>query len=190
MQQKNYYGTYQYSIIRHFRRIEIVFGIKGLFDGDDDARRMYENARAAEQAWYKRNYYNDYLNSSMARAAIKRVEETLSKKARQSRAYAAIGGATPEYSLASSAEGLRSMDGLVTNLAARESERREGVDAQHLSNLNSINSNEMSWNRGVRKQADTDLMNGLSLIADAVKGVKWGKEEEAPKDNQGTTSGI
>lgn len=170
--------------------LKLFSGIKGLFDGDDDARRMYENARAAEQAWYKRNYYNDYLNSSMARAAIKRVEDTLSKKARQGRAYAAIGGATPEYSLAASAEGLRSMDGVLTNLAASESERRNGVDEQHLSNMNSINSNEMSWNRGVRKQADADLIGGLSLIADAVKGVKWGKEEETPKDNQGTTSGV
>ena len=82
------------------------------------------------------------------------------------------------------------MDGLLTNLAASESERRNGVDAQHLSNMNSINSNEMSWNRGVRKQADADLIGGLSLIADAVKGAKWGKEEETPKDNQGTTSGV
>ena len=45
----------------------------------------------------------------------------------------------------------------------------------------------MSWNRGVKNQADADLMGGLSLIADAVKGVKWGREEDTPQNNQGNS---
>ncbi len=164
--------------------LKLFSGIKGLFGGDSDAQRRFDNARAAEQAWYKRNYYNDYLNSSMARAAIKRVEETLSKNARKNRAYAAIGGATPEYSLAAAAEGMRSMDGLMTNLAAAESERRRNVDLQHLNNMNSINSSEMSWNNAFKQQTDADLVNGLALIADAVKGAKWGMEDSSGSKNQ------
>ena len=157
--------------------LKLFSGIKGLFDGDSDAKRLFDNTRAAEQAWYKRNYYNDYLNSSMARAAIKRVEDTLSRNARQNRAHAVIAGGTPEYSLAASAEGLRSMDSLLTDLASRESQRRQSVDSQHLENLSSFADNETSWNRSVKLQADKDLANGLELIADAVKGVKWGKEK-------------
>lgn len=166
--------------------LKLFSGIKGLFGGDDDAQRYIDNARAAEQAWYRRNYYNDYLNSSMARAAIKRVEETLSKNARRNRAYAAIGGATPEYSLAASAEGLRSMDGLMTNLAAAESDRRRNADLQHLNNLNSIGNSEMSLRNTSRQQTDADLLGGLSLIADAVKGAKWGVEKKTVDTKQQT----
>ena len=100
--------------------LQLYSGVKRLFGERErkrEAERILANARANEQAWYKRNYYNDYFNSSMARAAMKRVEDTLSRNSRQNRAYAAVTGATPEFSLARNEQGLNALDNVATNIA-------------------------------------------------------------------------
>lgn len=162
--------------------LKLYSGVKGMF-GDNSAKRLLDKSRASEEAWYKRNYYNDYLNNSMSRAAIKRVEDTLSRNSRQNRAYAAINGVTPEYTLAANGQGLTSMENVLNNLAARESERRMSVDAQHQQNVNNLNSQQLTWQNNIARQADSDLMGGLSLIASAVDGVNWGKEGSAVPNN-------
>ena len=157
--------------------LQLYSGVKRLFGGRDRrADRIMANARAAEQAWYKRNYYNDYFNSSMARAAMKRVEDTLSKNSRLSRAYAAVAGATPETTLAQNEQGLNTMDNMMTNLAAQESERRSSVDAQHLENQSSLYEQELKNLTYDDTGGDPHLKGGLSLIDKAIEGVNWGNE--------------
>jgi hypothetical protein len=157
--------------------LQLYSGVKRLFGGRDRrADRIMANARAAEQAWYKRNYYNDYFNSSMARAAMKRVEDTLSKNSRQNRAYAAVTGATPETTLAQNEQGLNTAESMMTNLAAQESGRRSSVDAQHLQNQSSLYNQELKNLEYDDTGGDPDLIGGLSLIHKAIEGVNWGNE--------------
>lgn len=158
--------------------LQLYSGVKRLFGGKDRrAERILANARANEQAWYKRNYYNDYFNSSMARAAMKRVEDTLSKNSRQNRAYAAVTGATPELTLAQNEQGLDAVDNVFTNIASQESNRRDSVDAQHLQNQSSLYNQELrnlaNENDGL---VDPELLGGVSLIERAIEGVNWGNE--------------
>ena len=157
--------------------LQLYSGVKRLFGGRDRrADRIMANARAAEQAWYKRNYYNDYFNSSMARAAMKRVEDTLSKNSRQNRAYAAVTGATPETTLAQNEQGLNTAESMMTNLAAQESDRRSSVDAQHLQNQSSLYEQELKNLTYDDTGVDPNLKGGLSLIDKAIEGVNWGNE--------------
>lgn len=161
--------------------LQLYSGVKNLFsDNYGRARKSLEKSRAAENAWYRRNYYNDYLNSSMARAAMKRVEDTLSRNSRQNRAYAAVMGVTPEVSLARNEQNLQVVDNMMTNLASQESARRASVDAQHLQNVNSLNGQQMSLDMNNRSSVDPELIGGLSLIERAIDGVNWGKEEKTP----------
>lgn len=162
--------------------LQLYSGVKSLFsDRYGQAKRVLDNSRAAEDAWYRRNYYNDYLNSSMARAAMKRVEDTMSRNSRQNKAYAAVMGVTPEISLAQNGQNLQMMDNVMTNLASRESERRASVDAQHLQNVNSLNSQQMSLELNNDTSIDPELIGGLSLIERAISGANWGKEKSAPE---------
>ena len=165
--------------------LQLYSGVKRLFGGRDRrADRIMANARAAEQAWYKRNYYNDYFNSSMARAAMKRVEDTL-KNSRQNRAYAAVTGATPETTLAQNEQGLNTAESMMTNLAAQESGRRSSVDAQHLQNQSSLYNQELKNLEYDDTGGDPDLIGGLSLIHKAIEGVNWGNEfKKLKKDKE------
>ncbi len=157
--------------------LQLYSGVKRLFGGRDrQAEKIMANARAAEQAWYKRNYYNDYFNSSMARAALKRVEETLSKNNAQNRAYATVTGATPELSLSQNEQRLNAVDNMVTNLAAQESNRRAAVDAQHQQNQAAQYNQQLHNLTYDDSGGDANLLGGLSLIERAIEGVNWGKE--------------
>mgnify|MGYP003294515406 CR=1 FL=1 len=157
--------------------LQLYSGVKRLFGGKDRrAERILANARANEQAWYKRNYYNDYFNSSMARAAMKRVEDTLSRNSKQNRAYAAVTGATPELSLARNEQGLNAVDNMFTNIASQEDSRRASVDAQHLQNQNSLYNQELRNLEYEDSRTDAELMGGISLIEQAIEGVNWGNE--------------
>lgn len=158
--------------------LQLYSGVKRLFGGKDRrAERILANARANEQAWYKRNYYNDYFNSSMARAAMKRVEDTLSKNSRQNRAYAAVTGATPELTLAQNEQGLNAVDNIFTDIAAKESVRRDSVDAQHLQNQSSLYNQELHNLANENDSlVDPELLGGVSLIERAIEGVNWGNE--------------
>ena len=159
--------------------LQLYSGVKRLFGERErkrEAERILANARANEQAWYKRNYYNDYFNSSMARAAMKRVEDTLSRNSRQNRAYAAVTGATPEFSLARNEQGLNALDNVATNIASQESEKRASVDAQHLQNQSSLYNQELRNVMYDDSGGDAELLGGVSLIERAIEGVNWGNE--------------
>ena len=159
--------------------LQLYSGVKRLFGERErkrEAERILANARANEQAWYKRNYYNDYFNSSMARAAMKRVEDTLSRNSRQNRAYAAVTGATPEFSLARNEQGLNALDNVATNIASQESEKRASVDAQHLQNQSSLYNQEVRNVMYDDSGGDAELLGGVSLIERAIEGVNWGNE--------------
>ncbi|MBE6297555.1 MAG: hypothetical protein E7088_03550 [Bacteroidales bacterium] len=155
-------------------------GIKGMLDSSSAARRarrLRDRAYAEEEGWYKRNYYDNLFNNTAARAAIKRVENTLRRQNAQNRASSAITGATPEYSLARNEQGLRSMENVMTNIASMESDRRNRVDAMHRQNRASLMNadiNDLSFDERMSASA---AAGGFNLMQNALMGVNWGRED-------------
>ena len=77
-------------------------GVKGVLDknaASKKAKELRNKAKAEEDAWYKRNYYGNFLDSTAARAVIKRVENSLRRNNEQNRAHSIVMGTTPEYSI-------------------------------------------------------------------------------------------
>lgn len=62
--------------------IGLASGIMGgIKSGKATKRQQLINSQEAKnEAWYNRNYYQNYLDSSESRAAIKRVEDTMKKR--------------------------------------------------------------------------------------------------------------
>ena len=154
-------------------------GLKGVLDknaASKKARELRNNAKAEEAGWYKRNYYESFIDNTAAKAAMKRVENTLRQNNRQNRAHAIIMGATPEYSVAANEQGLRSMENMMTNMAAQESERKSQVDAIHRQNKNAFLANELNELANDERMAMAAATNGYNLLQNALLGSKWGKE--------------
>ena len=154
-------------------------GVKGMLDASKaskSAKGLRNKAKAAEDGWYRRNYYENYMNSTSAKAAMKRVENSLRKQSVQNRAYSVISGATPEYSLARNEQGLRTMENLTTNLASVDSNRKSQVDAMHQQNKNAFLNSELNDLAMDERMAVSTAGNGLNLLQNALLGVEWGRE--------------
>lgn len=155
-------------------------GIKGLFDSSKARRKQEDILRkssALEDSWYRRNYFGDYLNGSAARAAIKRVENTLRRQNEQNRARAAISGATPEYSIARNEQNLNMLDSVMSNIASQEDARKRSVDAAHLQNRMALADKQIANLSLDEKMAAQSATNGINLFKDALMGLNWGNEQ-------------
>lgn len=158
----------------------LLSGVKGLFDSADladEQRALFNKRKAEEAAWYKRNYYGNYMNNSMARAAMKRVERTLHNYNKQNRARAAIGGATPEMALAQNRQALSSVENTITNLAAQEDAYKSRIEDIHRQNLNSLYSENMAHLNSREQSAASAAASGFNLLNNALYGAMWGKEK-------------
>ena len=51
-----------------------------------EQQRLIDEQESKNNAWYNRNYYQNYMDSSEAQAAMKRVENTLKKQNQEARA--------------------------------------------------------------------------------------------------------
>ena len=154
-------------------------GVKGMLNASKaskSAKDLRNRAKAEEEGWYRRNYYENYLDSSSAKAAMKRVENTLRKQNAQNRAHSVISGATPEYSLARNEQGLRTMENMATNLASMDSNRKSQVDAMHRQNKNAFLNSELNELAMDERLAVSTAGNGLNLLQNALLGVEWGRE--------------
>ena len=160
-------------------------GVKGMIDkkeASENAKALRDKAKAEEAGWYRHNYYENYLDSTAAKAAMKRVENSLRRNNEQNRAHAAIVGATPEYSAARNEQGLRSMENVVTGLAAQDDSRKSQIEAMHRQNKNAFLSSELNDLAMDEKMATAAAYNGLNIFQNALLGSNWGREK---RENDG-----
>ena len=127
--------------------------------------------RAANEAWYKRNYYQDYLNTVEAQNALKRVENAWAERTREARARQAVTGGTPEQAQAVAEAGGEAMGDMVGNLAAQGQQNKAAIDAQKLQMDANISAQESALAEA-REQAGANLLsNGIGVATSALQGM-------------------
>lgn len=153
--------------------------VKGLLDSAESKKkqqRLRKSIKDEENAWYRKNYYGNFINDSATQAAIKRVENSLRRNNEQERTRGVVTGATPEYAVARNEQALRSLDSLMTNIASGETQRKKNVDDTHLRNKMLLASNELQSLSLDEQSAKSSANSGFNLIQNAILGVNWGKE--------------
>lgn len=145
----------------------------GIFGGIKSAKAAREQQRLINEqesknnAWYNRNYYQNYMESAEAQAAMKRVENTLKKQNQEARATAAVMGSTPEAAVAQQQANNEILDNTATGLAAQATQRKMQVDAANQQNKNAILNARLGQSQ-MNEQGGAQLMsNGLGLIGSA-----------------------
>ena len=131
-------------------------------------QKALEEQKKNEQAWYARNYYQNYLDSTEAKAAIRRVNDTLARQNEQARAAAVISGATPEAVQAVQEAGNETLSDTMAGIAAQGTARRQAVDAQHVQNQANLSAQQQALD-AQRQQGNMNLLNaGTGLIGSAL----------------------
>lgn len=131
-------------------------------------QKALDEQKENEQAWYARNYYQNFLDSTEAKAAMRRVNDTLARQNEQARAAAAINGATPEAVQAVQEAGNETMADTMAGIAAQGTSRRQAVDAQHVQNQANLAAQQQAIN-AQKQQGSMNLLNsGTGLIGSAL----------------------
>ena len=154
--------------------------VKGMIDSHEAKTKqnaLRQEARNEENAWYRRNYYGNLMDNKAAKAAIKRVENTLRRNNEEGRARSVITGVTPEHNIARNEQGLRTMENVVDNLAAIDSNEKKSIDAAHRQNKISMINNDRQQLSIDERMAKSAASNGYNLMQNALLGVNWGKEK-------------
>lgn len=146
----------------------------GLFGGNKAGKAAkaqqaaIDAQRSKNEAWYNRNYYQNYLDSSEAQSAIKRVEDTLRRRNKNAQATAAVTGGTPESVLAQQESDQKLMGDVVGNLAARGDGIKRQVDAQNQANENALMQQQMTQYQANEAGGSQLMNNSYSLIGSAL----------------------
>lgn len=158
----------------------------GAWKSADEAKKQEEELakqRAANEAWYQRNYYQDYLNTVEAQNALKRVRNAWDEHTREARARQAITGGTPEQAQAVAEAGGKAMGDVVGNLAAQGQQNKAAIDAQKLAMDTNLSQQAAQIAANKQAAAQELISGGASLITSGLQGIEWGGEKTAPKQN-------
>lgn len=130
--------------------------------------------RAANEAWYNRNYYQDYLNTVQAQNALKQYRNAWAERTKEARARQAISGGTPEQAQAVAEAGGEAMGNMVGNLAAQGEQNKAAIDAQKLAMDNNL-SQQAAQIAEARQQAASNLMSsGASMLTSGLQAMDGG----------------
>jgi hypothetical protein len=134
-------------------------------------KREQAKQRAASEAWYMRNYYQDYLNTVSARNALKRYRDEWAERAQQARSRQAITGGTPEQAVAVEEAGGEAMANMIGNLAAQGERNKQAIDAQKLAMDTNIAQQEAAMASAEQAAGANLVSNGVGMIASSLTGL-------------------
>lgn len=149
----------------------LASGIAGGIKSGKEARRQQKLINEQEDknnVWYNRNYYQNYMDTAEAQAAMKRVEDTLKRKNEEARAITTVMGGTPEAALAREKDNNEILGDVATGLAEQSTARKAQVDAINQQNQSAITRARIGQSAQTEAGNAQLMGNGLGLIGDAL----------------------
>ena len=149
--------------------------------------------RAANEAWYNRNYYQDYLNTVQAQNALKQYRNAWAERTKEARARQAISGGTAEQAQAVAEAGGEAMGNMVGNLAAKGQQDKAAIDAQKLAMDNNLSAQAMQIAENRQTAASNLMSNSANMITSGLQAAADGwmaGKEAAQKVANATTQAI
>lgn len=169
-------------------------GLAGLIKGGKARREqqaLLNKQAASNEAWYQRNYYQNYLDSTEAKSAMKRVEDTLRRRNQQAQAQGAVTGATQEAVLAQQENDQTALADTAERLASKGDAIRRQVDMTNQQNKANINSQQMQQAMLNEQGGQQLLGNAGSLIGSALSAFgAMGGSGSSAGTNTGTSTGA
>ena len=151
--------------------IGLASGIFGGIKSAKEAKKQQALINEQEKKnneWYNRNYYQNYMDTTEAQAAMKRVENTLRRQNEQARATQTVMGGTPELAVAQQQANDEVLADTATGLAAQSTARKANVDAINMQNQNNITQQRIGQSQATEAGNANLMSSGLGIIGSAL----------------------
>lgn len=107
-------------------------------DAEREAQRMLDRKEARDNAWYKRRYNQDYLDTKAGRNLINQYLDTGRKLLRRNESVTRTNGLSLARSAADKDRVIGGLQKTISSIGATDTTRKDSVDRQHLANMNAI----------------------------------------------------
>lgn len=148
-------------------------GAKAAKKQEDELARQ----KAANEAWYNRNYYQDYLNTVEAQNALKRVRSAWDERVKGERGRQVVTGGTAQQAQAIAEAGGEAMGDVVGNLAAKGQQNRQAIDAQKLAMDANLSQQQMAIEEQKQQAAADMVSSGASMITSSLQSLNSGPKK-------------
>lgn len=126
-------------------------------------RKQLAKTEAENNAWYNKEYYQDYMNRSDAQATMKRVRDFMQRRGQQAQATAAITGATPESVAARRAADNQVISDTAAGIQANADAYKDSVRQQYLNQKQGILAGHTAQHQADAAAGGQMMSGGFSL---------------------------
>lgn len=149
-----------------------IYGAVKQSQAAKEEQKLMEKQAAANEAWYNRNYHQDYLNSVQAQNAMKRYRNAWEDQAREARARQVISGGSPAQTQAVMEAGAKGYGEMIGNLAAQGEQNKQAIDAQKLAMDTNLNAQGMQLAQKRQAAGANMVSNGIGTMVSGLQGME------------------
>ena len=143
-----------------------------------EAEKRQRAMEAKEDAWYNRNYYQDYLDTAAGQNLVRRARQMYDRNIKRAQGAAAVSGATDASVQMAKDSANQALGDTMANIAANDTARKSQVDATHMRNQQ--NFAQMDMNREMQRaqnitnaaQAASNAMMSVGAAVDQASAAK------------------
>lgn len=130
------------------------------------------------QAWYNKNYNEDFTQRADAQAVLQRTEENIKKRNQQARARQAVLGGTEESVAAEKEANNKALADATSSIAVAAQQRKDNIKQQYQQNKANLqaqlNDSQAAQAQNV-SEAGTNILNTVGSIANALNSTRKSK---------------
>lgn len=145
------------------------YGVYKEYKAAKEREQAQADQRARNEAWYNRNYYQDYLNTVEAQNALKHYKDAWAERTKEARARQAISGGTPEQAQAVAEAGGEALGNLMGNLAAQGADNKRRADEMKLQMDADLYRQKVADAEAKMAAGATLRENGMSMVGSSLQ---------------------
>jgi hypothetical protein len=152
----------------------------------EERQRLQE---AKQDAWYRRKYNENYLDTAAGQALVNRAREYAKENWKRAAGAQAVAGGTEAGSAMAKEAGNKMVGDTISNIAASDQQRKDNIDDQH--NQAQQRFAQMDMQREMqRAQNITNAAQGASNALLSAAGALGSAQSLKGGSNGGVTSGV
>ena len=158
-----------------------------------EAEKRQRAMEAKEDAWYNRNYYQDYLDTAAGQNLVRRARQMYDRNIKRAQGAAAVSGATDASVQMAKDSANQALGDTMANIAANDTARKSQVDATHMRNQQQFA--QMDMNREMQRaqnitNAAQAASNAMMSVGSAVDQASAAKADLSGGNNNGDAAKV
>lgn len=128
------------------------------------ANKMIAAEKAENDAWYRRRYNERYADTAAGQDMLRRAQEYADKNWKRAQGASKVAGATDESVALAKEAGNKVVADTLSGMAARDTQRKDAVDAQHRSTQHQLTQQQI----GLEQQRAANITNAAQNASNAL----------------------